>query len=105
MKGTKRGEVDHMDVRFLLDPETGQPHIYDHGVTEEEVRQLLERKGEDRPGTEGSRVKLGQTTAGRYLRVIYVPDPEPGSVFVITAYDLTGKALKAFRKRQRRKLR
>jgi hypothetical protein len=25
------------------------------------------------------------------LRVIYVPDPEPNSMFVITAYELTGK--------------
>jgi hypothetical protein len=35
--------------------------------------------------------------------VIYVPDPEPDSVFVITAYDLTGKSLAAFRKRRRKK--
>ena len=32
---------------------------------------------EDRPGREGSRVALGRTRAGRYLRVIYVPDPAP----------------------------
>ena len=30
---------------------------------------------------------------GRYLRVVYVPDPEPESVFVVTAYELTGKPL------------
>jgi hypothetical protein len=35
--------------------------------------------------------------------VIYVPDPEPNSVFVITAYDLAGKALAAYRKRRRKK--
>jgi hypothetical protein len=35
--------------------------------------------------------------------VIYSPDEEPGSVFVITAYELTGKAKKAYRRRQRRK--
>ncbi|MDY7034270.1 MAG: hypothetical protein SVY10_20490 [Thermodesulfobacteriota bacterium] len=29
-----------------------------------------------------------QTRGGRYLRVIYVPDPSPDSVFVITAYAL-----------------
>lgn len=40
---------------------------------------------------------------GRYLRVIYVPDPEPESAFVITAYDLGPKALKALRRRRRRK--
>lgn len=40
--------------------------------------------------------------SGRFLRVIYVPDPEPDSVSV-TAYDLTGKALAAFRRRRRKK--
>ena len=38
-----------------------------------------------------------------YLRVIYVPDPEPESVFVITAYELRGKPLFAYRRRIRRK--
>jgi hypothetical protein len=47
-------------------------------------------------------VALGQTEAGRYLKVIYVPDPEPGSVFVITAYDLGPKALKALRRRRKK---
>ena len=42
-----------------------------------------------------------KTEAGRYLRVIYVPDPTPGSVFVITAYDLGEKARKALRRRQK----
>jgi hypothetical protein len=46
---------------------------------------------------------MGQTEAGRYLRVIYVRDPEPDSVFVITAYELTGKPLKAYRRRQKRR--
>lgn len=56
---------------------------------------------EDRPGRDGSRIALGQTEAGRYLRVIYVPDPTPRSVFVITAHDLGEKALKALRRRQK----
>lgn len=34
---------------------------------------------------------IGRTLHGRLLRVIYVPDPEPKSVFIITAYDLQGK--------------
>ncbi len=82
-----------MDVRYYRDPDTGQPHIYGHNVRETEVEQVLRRPGEDRPGSQGSRVALGQTEAGRYLRVIYVPDPHPDSVFVITAYDLEGNAL------------
>jgi hypothetical protein len=63
----------------------------------------LEKPGEDRAGREGARIALGQTSAGRYLRVIYIPDPEPESLFVITAYDLTGKSLAAFRRRRTKK--
>jgi len=90
-------------VRFYLDRETGEPHIHRHAVTEDEVREVLVRPLEDRPGSEGSRVAVGQTRGGRYLRVIYVPDPEPDSLFVITAYELGPKALRALRRRRRRK--
>ena len=37
-------------------------------------------------------VALGQTSSGRYVRVVYVPDHEPGAVFVVTAYDIGPKA-------------
>ena len=92
-----------MQMRFYRDPATGEPHIYNHGVTEEEVEEVIRRPGEDRLGREGSRVAIGQRRAGRSLRVIYVPDPEPESLFVITAYELRGKPLTAYRRRQRRK--
>jgi hypothetical protein len=39
-----------MNVRFYLDPGTGQPHIFNHGVTEDEVKEVLKRTGEHRPG-------------------------------------------------------
>ena len=90
-----------MTVRFYIDPATDQPHIYGHSVDEEDVEDVLARPIEDRAGRDGSRIALGQTEAGRYLRVIYVPDPIPGSVFVITAYDLGDKAQKALRRRQK----
>lgn len=92
-----------MKVRFYIDAETGDPHILRHGVTEDEVEDVLRRPLEDRPGREGSWVALGQTGAGRYLRVIYVPDPVPESLFVITAYELRPKAKQALRRRRRRK--
>ena len=92
-----------MKIRFYIDPETDEPHIYRHGVEEVEVEDVLGRPLEDRPGREGARVALGKTRAGRYLRVIYVPDPQPVSVFVITAYQLGPKALRALRRRLRRK--
>jgi hypothetical protein len=92
-----------MEIRFYEDPDTGLPHVHQHGVTEEEVWQVLRSRGEDLPGTRGSRIRLGQTAAGRYLQVIYVPDENTESVFVITAYELRGKARTAYRRRQRRK--
>ena len=88
---------------FYIDPTTGSPHIHDHDVSEDEVIEVLERPTEDRNGREDSRLALGQTASGRYLRIIYVPDPLPDSVFVITAYELTGKPLAAFRRRRRKK--
>ena len=92
-----------MEIRFYIDPLTGLPHIDTHGVSDGEVHDVLRKPGEDRPGRDGARIALGQTRAGRYLRVVYVPDPEPDSAFVITAYDLTGKALRAYRRRRRRR--
>ena len=92
-----------MRVRFYLDSRTGQPHIYGHNVAESEVEEVLSDPGEDRLAADGARIALGRTEAGRYLRVIYVPDPEPDSVFVITAYTLDGKPLTAYRRRQRKK--
>jgi hypothetical protein len=91
-----------VNLRFFRDPDTGLPHLRRHGVTEDEAEDVLRSPGEDRPGHDGARVAIGQTQGGRYLRVIYVADVEPGSVFVITAYELTGKPLLAYRRRRRR---
>ena len=92
-----------MQVRYYIDPGTGRPHIWWHRVDETEVEQVLRHPGEDRPGADGARIALGQTDAGRYLRVIYVPDADTESVFVITAYELTGKPLTAYRRRCRQR--
>ncbi len=91
-----------MNIRYYIDPDTGLPHIYNHHVSEEEVEDVLLKPVEDRSGREGSRVAIGQTRAGRYLRIIYVLDPEPKSIFVITAFDLIGKPLMAYRRRSRK---
>lgn len=92
-----------MEIRFYIDPETDLPHIYNHQVCEQEVEEVLIKPGEDRRGRENSRVAIGQTRSGRYLKIIYVPDTNSNSVFVITAYELTGKPLAAYRRRRRRK--
>jgi len=79
-------------LRFFIDPESGQPHIFDHGVSEEEVRQVLLNPGEARRGSGNSQIALGQTTTGRYLRVVCSPDEIGEGIFVITAFDLRGQA-------------
>ncbi len=94
-----------MEVRYFCDPETGLPHIYEHGVTEGEVEWVLMHPGEDGPSSRGSRQAIGRTHSGRYLRVVYVPDEEGEGVFVVTAYALVGRQLHAFRRRQRRRRR
>jgi hypothetical protein len=59
-----------MKVRYYIDPATELPQIYKHEVAESEVEDVLSKPGEDRPGHEGSRIAIGQTESGRYLRVI-----------------------------------
>jgi hypothetical protein len=92
-----------MEIRYYRDPESGLPHIYDHGITEIEVEWILARPSEDEACADNSRQALGQTESGRFLRVVYVPDKEGDGVFVITAYPIAGKQLKAFRRRKRRR--
>jgi hypothetical protein len=92
-----------MELRFYIDPETHQPHIYGHGVSEDEVWQVMRAQGDDINADNGARMKLGRTANGRYLQVIYKPDEEPMSFFVITAFELRGKAKRAFRRRRKGK--
>jgi len=90
-------------IRYYIDPATGLPHIYEHAVSEREVEAILERPLQDISGREDSRIAIGQTEGGRYLKVIYVPDPIPQSVFVVTAYELGPKAKRAIRRKRRKK--
>ena len=92
-----------MNIRFYIDPATGVPHIYNHNVGEAEVEESLANRDEDRPGDKNSRIAIGRTDAGRVLRIVYVRDPKPDSIFVVTAYELDGKPLLAFRRRMRKK--
>ena len=92
-----------MKIRYYIDPETDLPHIYNHDVSEEDVEEVMFNPGEDRPGRDGARIVIGQASGGRYLRVVYVVDPEPGSVFVITAFELIGRPLLAYKRRRKKK--
>jgi len=66
------------------------------------VADILSKPAEDRSGKDGSRVATGQTRAGWYLKVIYVLDIKPKSIFVITAFDITGRPLVAYKRRSRK---
>jgi hypothetical protein len=92
-----------MDVRYHIDPHNGLPHCYGHGVTEEEAEQVLVGPGETVKGDNASRIKVGQTAAGRYLKVIYVPDDDGAGVFIVTAYELRGNAKQSYRRRRRKR--
>ena len=52
-----------MELRFYIDPDSGEPHIYRHQVPEREAEDVLRRPIEDRAGRDGSRVAIGQTRA------------------------------------------
>lgn len=93
-----------MEIRFYLDPGDWQPHVHHHGITETEVAEALASPLEDGAGAEGSRVAIGRTEAGRILRVIYVPDADDDALFVITAYPLGPAAVRALRRRLKRRL-
>ena len=92
-----------MNVRYYIDSETGLPHIYKHNISEFEVETVLKKPGEYRPGKEGSRIAIGKTESGKFIRIIYVPESSKESIFVITAYEISGNVLKAYRRRRRRK--
>ena len=83
-------------MRFFIDPDTGEPHIYAHGVEENEVEDVLFFPGEDRRGRGRSRTAIGRTRRGRYIRVVYIPHPDPEELFIITAYELRGRRLSAY---------
>lgn len=69
------------------------------------MEEVLTAPGEDRPGRGGSRVASGQTRSGRYLRMIYASARALDDLFVITAYELRGKPLHAYRRLMKRKRR
>jgi hypothetical protein len=54
-----------VNVRYYIDPQTGEPHIYNHDVSEQEVEEVLSDSGEDQLGENGARVAIGRTFSER----------------------------------------
>ena len=95
-----------MEIRYAINPETGLPHILDHDVAPEEVEDVLAESPEDRRNRNDTRVAVGRTSEGRLLRVVYARRRvrnAPDGILVITAYELRGNDVVAFRRRMRRR--
>ncbi|HEY1186558.1 MAG TPA: hypothetical protein VGE74_02825 [Gemmata sp.] len=76
--------------------------IHGNDVVEKHAYAVLAHPGENLPGFDGCGMALGQIMPREsYLRVLYVPDPDSGGVFVLTAMRLRGAVLRACRARQR----
>lgn len=91
-----------MQIRYFRDADTGLPHIFGHGVSDAEVDDVLRRPLENLPGRRKSRV-INRTRSGRVITIICVLDEDGAGVFVVTAFDLRGKPLRAFNRRDRRR--
>lgn len=92
-----------MKLRFYIEPGTDLLHIYKHDVDEDEVWDILTSPEEICRNQDNTKIAIGQTQAGRYLRVIFKVDTVNRALFVITAYELDGKPLLAYRRRKEKK--
>lgn len=93
-----------MLLEFYLDPETEEPHIFKHGVSEEEVEEVLSGEGIRWNTEDGKVVVVGKTDDGHFLQVVFVePDTPDEPTFVITAYRPKKELIAAYRRRMRRK--
>jgi hypothetical protein len=93
-----------VNIRFNRNPD-GEPHIHDHHVTVYEVLEALHDSLERSSGTADTTVVIGRTRAGRVLKVIHAPSRDGNGIFVVTAYDLPARQMRALNRRLRRRQR
>jgi hypothetical protein len=91
-----------MRVRFNRNAD-GEPHIHDHDVEVSEVLEALDDTLECIAGTADSTIVIGRTRGGRVLKVIHAPSRDGDGIFVVTAYDLPPKQVRALKRRLRRR--
>ncbi len=91
-----------MNIHFHLDP-FGDPHMWVHNVTETEVVDAMTDPLETVKGRGTSFIAIGRTRAGRYIKVIYSPDNVGDGIFVVTAFDVPPRQIRALIKRKRRR--
>jgi hypothetical protein len=91
-----------MRVRFHTELD-GTPHIYAHDVSEKEVLEVLAAPLERLRGRDTSSVTIGRTRSGRLLKVVDASANDGDGVFVITAFDLPPKQIRALNRRLKRR--
>ncbi len=71
------------------DPEGNVMHISEHGLTVEEVEEVLYAAEEVIASQSSGRpITFGETSTGRYIAVVFdVIDEDPLSVYPVTAYE------------------
>jgi len=70
------------------DPDGNVHHCADHGVTKEEVEEVLQNATDaDVSRSSGRPVVFGDTSAGRHLMVVFEPI-DADTVYPVTAYDV-----------------
>lgn len=70
------------------DPEGNVQHIAEHGVTKEEVDEVLENPGGiEASRTSGLPIAFGETRTGRLFAVVFERVDE-GTVYPVTAYEV-----------------
>ena len=91
-----------MNVRFNRNPD-GEPHIHDHHVEAFEVLEALDDSLECISGRGDTTIVIGRTRSGRVLKVIHAPSRDGDGIFVVTAYDLPARQVRALKRRLQRK--
>ena len=88
-----------MDFRWN---EWNEEHIGRHEVDAEEAENVVASARSPYPLVQGDDRYLvwGQTTAGRFLQIVFVIDPDD-TIFVIHARELTEREKKRFRRRRK----
>ena len=93
-----------MNIRFNRNPD-GEPHIHDHDVEVYEVLEALDDTLESTSGRGDTTIVIGRTRGGRVLKVIHAPSRDGDGIFVVTAYDLPARQIRALKRRLRRRRR
>jgi hypothetical protein len=86
------------------DPRGNIQHIAIHGITQDEVEEVLEGHYEEYVISRetGNPIAFGETSTGKYLGVVFdVVEPELPSVYPLTAFEVPTPAVPKKGKRKR----